>query len=734
MDSPFSTRSFDSSIRDQLSAKLELLSQLCLQEIDDDLAEDNAHFHAKSAYEDDHQWITAEYRWAMDATGDSAVSLDKMFDDGFAEEDMDACMPHLYDPTLFSDPRCAPLPPTRNKPDVQQRAYSEKVTRALRVRSFACCGCAIDSHPATVANDVRKKGDITIVSDPLPDIPRPSLVRTGVPDAPPPSPLLPRAPLSVPLSSSPPSSPLRSGFSCSPPPSPTMSTTLSTTPPSSPLLSCSVPHSPKAHTFPRSPQPSNSDATTTRNTLPRPSATQRHATYPSISSTLELLEGRQTPVQKRSGVLVTDTAEVIEADSVAMASTRHRSANASIGRSSGEAIKPVLSGGSQNLRKRPRPILPALTTSTSSPQLRTLALGSSCSSSSGSSHSSATVMASPMVYAPMTSGAQRQFPLATSQDDASGELPSRWSLDSIASRPAPASFTPTGSSFAPATPPQTPIIGRKRDRLLSFITRGRSGSVAKPSGMASNGIAARDGSEVGRLSVTKEPRSTATSPRPSFSNPLPPLPMAISPSFSTSSSSSTSSAASSATSLPTPADPMNRCPSPPEIDPFSPTSPSFVPSEQSVPPLPHKDSLYDHPTLPPSPPPEPTLPLPSPSTPSPSFLSPPRQQSFFSLALKRRARRRGKKLVITGLPQGDAGDAQSSPDAERRTHEWRMRYDAVVRWCESFGELRKIERKDDGSIHVYWREWEVADRVCRVQAQVIIKDVGRVSLAWHYTN
>ena len=35
-------------------------------------------------------------------------------------------MPHLYDPTLFSDPRVSPLPPTKPTAKVHHRAYSEK--------------------------------------------------------------------------------------------------------------------------------------------------------------------------------------------------------------------------------------------------------------------------------------------------------------------------------------------------------------------------------------------------------------------------------------------------------------------------------------------------------------------------------------------------------------------------------------------------------------------------------
>ena len=37
----------------------------------------------------------------------------------------------------------------------------------------------------------------------------------------------------------------------------------------------------------------------------------------------------------------------------------------------------------------------------------------------------------------------------------------------------------------------------------------------------------------------------------------------------------------------------------------------------------------------------------------------------------------------------------------------------MVRWCESFGPVRKIDTKDDGSLHVYcqWKDWVAADMV-----------------------
>ncbi|TFY69842.1 hypothetical protein EVJ58_g170 [Rhodofomes roseus] len=204
------------------------------------------------------------------------------------------------------------------------------------------------------------------------------------------------------------------------------------------------------------------------------------------------------------------------------------------------------------------------------------------------------------------------------------------------------------------------------------------------------------------------------------------------------------------------------------MDPFSPDSRSFVPEAYAapnprpgaggalLPPFEYQDVYEPHhrpPTPPTSPPPQPTLPLPSPGTPSASFLSSPQQrsQSFFaSLPFKMGTKRRDKKLVITGVPLEDADDGK---DTDWKANEKRRRYENVVRWCEGFGEVRKIERKPDGTLHVFWRDWESADmvrysvisymlltdastvlQVCRVHAQVYIKDVGRVSLAWQFIN
>ena len=78
-------------------------------------------------------------------------------------------------------------------------------------------------------------------------------------------------------------------------------------------------------------------------------------------------------------------------------------------------------------------------------------------------------------------------------------------------------------------------------------------------------------------------------------------------------------------------------------------------------------------------------------------------------------RRRKKKLVITSIPtqvfEDPEDEAEARIAAQRRQREEKRRYECIVQWCENFGVVRRFERKDDGSIHVYWRDWEVADTV-----------------------
>lgn len=71
-------------------------------------------------------------------------------------------------------------------------------------------------------------------------------------------------------------------------------------------------------------------------------------------------------------------------------------------------------------------------------------------------------------------------------------------------------------------------------------------------------------------------------------------------------------------------------------------------------------------------------------------------------------------MVVNGLGKDDArGEA------------------AVKAWCEGFGEVRGVERREaDGALVVRWRSDSVADLVCRLHAQVYIQGVGSVALSW----
>ena len=62
-------------------------------------------------------------------------------------------------------------------------------------------------------------------------------------------------------------------------------------------------------------------------------------------------------------------------------------------------------------------------------------------------------------------------------------------------------------------------------------------------------------------------------------------------------------------------------------------------------------------------------------------------------------------------PVPSTDDYGRSQIAAAREREQSLREDALLRWCESFGVVRRFERRENGDIHVYWKEWEVADTV-----------------------
>ncbi|CAL1694044.1 unnamed protein product [Somion occarium] len=76
-------------------------------------------------------------------------------------------------------------------------------------------------------------------------------------------------------------------------------------------------------------------------------------------------------------------------------------------------------------------------------------------------------------------------------------------------------------------------------------------------------------------------------------------------------------------------------------------------------------------------------------------------------------RRKKRKLIISGVPVGD----------KRRT-------DALLRWCQTFGEVNQITRAPNGDLHIDFKSAEVADTVCRLHARVYIGGVGSVGLSW----
>jgi len=95
-----------------------------------------------------------------------------------------------------------------------------------------------------------------------------------------------------------------------------------------------------------------------------------------------------------------------------------------------------------------------------------------------------------------------------------------------------------------------------------------------------------------------------------------------------------------------------------------------------------------------------------PSANTPSFGS-------VSAAIASPRHKRKRKLIISGIPPGDE-----------------KRYEAVKKWCESFGEVNSISREFNGNLYVDFRKAEVADTVCRLQARVYIKGVGSVCLSY----
>ncbi|TCD68182.1 hypothetical protein EIP91_011460 [Steccherinum ochraceum] len=667
--------------------------------------------------DDTDRWLEDElYEPSISDATASSITLPFEYE----EENADACEACVYDPALFP-----PSSPTRGS-------------------------LAVGIFPITSDRD-----------KPLPSTPNTFEYRL-----PPPPPSTPG--YGSPVSSSPPTTPL----------SPTFSSSVSSSPrvPHTPPRTSSLLYAPR----PR-PRSSRMSVGSARSTL-------THSTFPSISSTLSHLEERETDVAKRSGVYVTDAergAEEPAEDTVAPTSVRpHVLAR----KSSKELLKlqsfisvaeSETSDASHDALQRVRSELPVLSTSHSSPQLRTLADLAAIPASpirTVSSASTATTTTASSQTTTRQHTLTRSFTFPTDvPDDASlssttmsattlaAGLSSRWSLDSTHSaRPI------TSNPLSPVAEAQeSPMKPRKRDRLISFISRNRAGSVGKssqPPVPADPDYADLVGFQpeffVGTTTTnastshTKRHSRIASQPSTSSLNlpmqqpesvvpplPLPP-PISLSASGSSSGSASGSRSASTST-LPTPIDgsPTMAVLPPPAF--FASEPSSYLPEID--------DGEYDELEMVEDVPLPPTLPLPSPSVPTASFLLPQRPQSAFPfLSALRRKNRRHKKLVINDFapPSPTTSSSSLSDDREKederaipgivaarresRAAQQKERYDAIVRWCERFGTLRRVEERRDGSLHIHWKEWEAADMVCRIQGQVYINDVGTVNMTWHY--
>ncbi|KAI0337618.1 hypothetical protein BDW22DRAFT_862553 [Trametopsis cervina] len=378
-------------------------------------------------------------------------------------------------------------------------------------------------------------------------------------------------------------------------------------------------------------------------------------------------------------------------------------------RSSSDALQ-VLSAAEGSPKRRPRPKL-TLASSTSTPQLRELAELANTPASPILSHqpSLASLATSFASGAPSTVNLLPPFSL---------EAPSsRWSMDSTDHH---AIIRPVITSPIAESPQASPAKTKTRDRLMSFISRARAGSVDKQSTSPTRGDhsprSPRDYDfglpPQSGLSSTMSSRRTSRSTY---------APQPISTATSTTSSQSD-------TSIVTPGDSQQDVTSP---DPFrsastSFTPVSFMPDLTDTPDTPAANELDFFPL-------EPTLPPPSPDVPTPSLFLPAKPESLLSSLARKAIRRRKKKLVISVMPSPYDDDSDGEAGRMRRAREQKQRDDHILRWCDNLGTVRHFECLD-GDFHVYWRDSEVAEMVSRVGSQVIIRGVGRVSLSWRYVN
>ncbi|KAI0691866.1 hypothetical protein BC835DRAFT_1359611, partial [Cytidiella melzeri] len=503
-----------------------------------------------------------------------------------------------------------------------------------------------------------------------------------------------------------PASPLLGSFSYDsdrdkplpPPPSTPRLSYSPVTPPSTPSSSPRASISPNSQPKPRSRPPSTS--------APRG---HTHAAFPSISSTLSLLSERDSETAKRSGVIVTSTGSP-------RASTDTKTlTHLPLRRSSVDALQALASDGSPPRKRRPNL---TLANSTSTPHLRALAELAQTPASPVLSHQPSQASLAASVRSPFESSVNL-LPSPSLKPSAS-----RWSIDSnepkCVERPVLSKLVVESAQTSPAKP-------RKRDRLMSFISRARAGSLGKQSTSPTRdefAPATPQDTDFGVLSSKPSMMSLKTSSRRTSHSVY--TSQQISATVSTTSTSSTSDA-----SLATPGDSQQDISA---LDPFGSASPtfspvSFMPDMSDNADVSIIDDLYESACID-------SGSLSAPAPPPPSFL-PLKQESLFSTLARKTIRRRKRKVIVTCSPaesdeysEEDMGQAHMA--AARREREQKLREEALLGWCEGFGVVRRFERKENGNVHVYWRECEVAEMVCRLGPQVHVKGVGQVGLAWRY--
>ncbi|KAI0088790.1 hypothetical protein BDY19DRAFT_147077 [Irpex rosettiformis] len=252
---------------------------------------------------------------------------------------------------------------------------------------------------------------------------------------------------------------------------------------------------------------------------------------------------------------------------------------------------------------------------------------------------------------------------------------------------------------SPESPQASPVKPRKRDRLMSFISRARAGSVTKQSTSPTReefDLPTPQSSQFGSL-VSLPRISTGTSSKRTSRSVYAPQPMAVTPSTASTSSASDTSLVTPGASQPDVSTIQEHVV---QADVFGTASPTFTPSS-FMPDMSDNtdvsiiDDMYEPTSL------EPTLPPPTPGSSTPSFFLPPKQEGLFASFARKTVRRRKKKLIVSWL----SGQITSTDGLGRsqygtaREREQRLREDRLLKWCESFGVVRRFERRENGYPH-----------------------------------